>query len=169
MARRRVRPRKTDVELFVSYAHEDHAWLGRMQPLMEIEETHVKTRPWTDQQIQAGDRWDREIRAALDRMDVFVCLISMDFLLSRYVREVELPKAIERENAGEIEIVPILIYPNIDLTAECDALTEFRWLPEPGKCWRDFQRVDGDERDAHGLIRRGLRQAIEKVRDRRAS
>ena len=162
------RSRKKAVELFVSYSHSDAVWLGRLQPLLQFDHCRDKAYAWDDHKMKAGDRWDKEIRAALDRMDVFVCLVSMEFLTSSYVRSVELPKAFEREEAGEIVIVPIVIYQNVPLKEECCELIDFNPLPKWGECWRAYEGEPGDYGDAHGLIRTGLRQAIDKVGARRA-
>jgi hypothetical protein len=67
---------------------------------------------------------------------------------------------LERQKSDGIEIVPIGTYPNVDPKAECPKLVEFNPLPVWGKCWRAYQSY----RDANGLIRSGLRQAIDKAR-----
>jgi TIR domain len=130
MPRRTSRSMKNDVELFISYSHSNATWLGQLQPMVQFPDCHDKACAWDDQEMKAGDRWDREIKAALERMEVFVCLVSIEFLTSRYVRTVELSRAFEREENGEIEIAPILIYPNIDLGEECPELIEFNPLPK---------------------------------------
>lgn len=168
MSRTASRPPKNPVELFVSYSHHDSIWLDRLRPLLQFDKSREKAYPWNDQEMKTGDRWDKEIKAALDRMDVFVCLVTTEFLTSGYIRDIELPRAFEREKNGEIEIVPIVIYRNIRLEDECPGLRDFNPLPAWGKCWRDYKVQQGDYRDAHGLIRAGLRQAIEKVGKRRA-
>jgi hypothetical protein len=155
------------VELFVSYSHRNAVWLDRLQPLLKFDHCQDKAYPWDDQKMHAGDRWDKQIRGALERMHVFVCLVSIEFLASGYIRSVELPRALERAKGKEIELVPIVIYPNVDIKAECDELILFNPLPAWGKCWRDYQVEPGDYGDAHGLIRAGLRQAVGKIRDLR--
>jgi TIR domain len=157
------RNRKKPVELFVSYSHFDAVWLGRLQPLLQFDHSRDKAYAWDDQKMRAGDRWDREIKGALERMDVFVCLVSTVFLTSRYIRSVELERALKREKAREIEIVPILIYPNVRLEDECAELEAFNPLPTWRKCWREYEGEPGDYGDAHGLIRAGLRAAIDKA------
>jgi hypothetical protein len=153
--------------LFVSYSHRNAVWLARLQPLLRFDNSQDKAYAWDDQKMKAGDRWDNEIRAALERMDVFVCLVSTEFLTSGYIRDVELPRAFEREENAGIAIVPIVIYPNVCLEDECCELLAFNPLPAWGRCWRDYQGEPGDYGDAHGLIRKGLRQAIEKAGKRR--
>ena len=106
------------------------------------------------------------IRQALEEMDVFVSLVSFEFLASGYIMDVELETALEREEKGEIEIVPILLYP-MDLERECAALHAFNPLPAWDKCWRDYEQTGGHYQDAHKPIREGLWHAIEKVQKRR--
>ena len=121
---------------------------------------------WHDQELKAGDRWDKEIREALAAMDVFICLVSYEFLASDYIMGVELKKALEREKKKEIEIVPIVLY-SIDLQEDCPKLNEFNPLPAWGRCWLDYEQETGHYQAAHKPIRDGLRQAIEKVGARR--
>jgi TIR domain len=166
MSRTASRSRTKPVELFVSYAHSDAVWLGRLKPLLQFEHCQDEAHHWDDQTMKAGDRWDGKIGAALERMDVFVCLVSTEFLTSRYIRNVELPRALEREKGKEIAIVPIVIYRHVPLEDECRELIDFNPLPAWRKCWRDFEVERGDYGDAHGLIRAGLRDAIGKIRTR---
>lgn len=155
------------VELFVSYSHENAVWFERLRPVLKFDGCRDKAYAWNDQEMKAGDRWDREIKEALERMDVFVCLVSFEFLASGYIKKVELKRALARAKKNEIEIVPIVIYADMDLEKEYPKLNEFNPLPSWGKCWRDYEKDGGHFQDAHGLIRKGLRQAIDKVRARR--
>ena len=168
MSRAISRSKKKDVELFVSYSHMDGVWLARLEPMLQFDNCRDKAYVWDDQKMKAGERWDKRIREALERMDVFVCLVTIEFLTSRYIRTVELKRALQREKKDEIEIVPIVVYPNVDLEDECAELIEFNPLPVWGRCWREYESEDGDYRDANGLIRKGLRQAIDKVQAKRS-
>ena len=82
-----------DRALFVSYAHADdpkyYTELERhlrttLRSLPEIE-------VWTDQRIQMGGDWKREIDAALNRCDCAILMISSHFLDSRFIYHDELP------------------------------------------------------------------------------
>lgn len=169
MSRAPSRSFNKPVELFVSYSHQNTVWLNRLRrPLLQFEHCNENAYHWDDQQMKTGDHWDKGIHEALERMDVFVCLVTLDFLTSRYVRTVELPRALERAKADEIEIVPIVIYPNTPIKRECPELLAFNPLPTWDKCWRDFEGEPGDYGDAHGPIRAGLRHAIEKAKFRKS-
>ena len=153
--------------MFVSYSHENAQWFKRLQPLLKFHWPRTNPpRTWHDQELSAGAHWDDEIRSALDRMDVFVCLISYEFFASSYIMEVELERALERAKNDEVEIVPILLY-DMDLETECGELSRYNPLPAWGKCWRDYERDGGHYQDAHKSIREGIRQAISKVHGNR--
>ena len=163
--RRASQSQSQSVELFVSYSHINAAWFDRLRPVLKFGRCRDKAFAWNDQEMKAGDRWDKEIREALERMDVFVCLVSFEFLGSRYIEDVELKRALAREKKHEIEIVPIVLYP-MDLKEECPKLNAFNPLPSWGKCWLDYETESGHYQTAHKPIREGLRQAIDKVRAR---
>jgi hypothetical protein len=131
------------VELFVSYSHNNAAWFDRLRPVLKFDRCKDKDFAWNNQEMKAGDRWDKEIRKALERMDVFVCLISFEFLASGYIKDVELKRALARAKKEGVEIVPIVIYPDIDLAEECATLNDFNPLPAWGKCWRDYEKDGG--------------------------
>jgi hypothetical protein len=128
---------------------------------MQPQVAHV----WHDQELRAGDRWDKEIQRELELMDVFICLISYDFLASEYIMDVELPRALARNSEGEVEILPIVLFP-VDMRMEHPELHLFNPLPAFGRCWSEFEQNGGHYQNAHKLIREGLWQAIEKVNRR---
>ncbi len=97
-------------------------------------------------------------------MDIFLCLVSYQFLASDYIQNVELRKARARHENGEIEVVPVVLYP-VNLKDDCEFLYQFNPLPRWGMSWRDFEK-DGDWNDALFPIGNGLKEAIEKARKR---
>ena len=154
----KVRP----VRMFVSYSHENVTWCKRLRSVLKVKANVDTLQPWHDTELKAGDRWDKEIRAALEQMDIFLCLVSFQFLASDYIQNVELPKAKTRHDNGEIEVVPVVLYP-VDLKHDCEFLSALSPLPQWGKSWRDFEK-DGDWNDALYPIGNGIKQAIEKAR-----
>jgi hypothetical protein len=107
---------KPSVRMFVSYSHENAAWCKRILPVLKVKANVDTLQPWHDTEIKAGDHWEKEIRAELDRMDIFLCLVSYQFLASSFIHDVELPTAEARHKNGEIEVVPVVVYP-MDLKA----------------------------------------------------
>jgi len=152
------------MRMFVSYSHENAAWRKRLLPVLKVMANVDTLQPWHDTELKAGDRWDKEIRGELERMDIFLCLVSYQFLASDYIQKVELERAKVRHKNGEIEVVPVVLYP-VDLKHDCEFLSEFNPLPKWGKCWRDY----GDYNVALHPIGEGVKQAIEKARLRSAA
>jgi hypothetical protein len=151
-----------NVRMFVSYSHENAARCKRLLPVLRVKANVDALQPWHDTELKTGDRWDKEIRAELERMDIFLCLVSYQFLASAYIQNVEMPRVQERHVNSEIEVVPVILYP-MDLKRDCDFLYRLNPLPEWSKSWRDFEK-GGNWADALYPIGRGIKQAIKKVR-----
>jgi TIR domain-containing protein len=170
MTRKTVTPRTAmkgtnPVRLFVSYSHLNQPWFGRLSPLLKFKTKPHVAHVWHDHELKAGDHWDKDIQQELEQMDVFVCLLSFEFLASDYIMDVELPRALAREKNGEVEIIPIVLFP-MDIHKESPELFAFNPLPAFGKCWSEYEQNGGHYQNAHKPIRDGLWQAIEKVQSR---
>ncbi len=64
---------------------------------------------WCDQDNEGGDRWLPEIHAALDRAAYAVLFINIEFLTSRFVTEIELPKLREAAEREGLLILPLRV------------------------------------------------------------
>ncbi len=58
-----------------------------------------------------GDKWEDKIKHQLNEADVFIMLLSADFMSSEYITEVELKKAFEQFNARKAILIPIYVQP----------------------------------------------------------
>lgn len=158
--------KQKSVEFFASYSHQNAAWFAKLRPLLKFRQPNSNiAHVWHDQQLEAGHRWHNEIQNALKAMDVFVCLVSYEFLASDYIMDIELKEALKREKKNEVVIVPILLY-DVNLDNDCPELKPFNPLPAWGRCWRDFEKDGGQHQDAHKLIRDGLWEAIRRTQIR---
>ena len=149
------------VRLFVSYSHEDAVWLKRLMPVLKVKAGVQNVKPWHDAEIKAGGRWDPEIRSELAQMDVFLCLVSFQFLASDYIQNVELPAAQERYSRGEIDVIPVLLW-QMDLKEDCQFLHQFNPLPGWGEHWGGFPKYNA----ALYRIGRGVKDAIDLAQRR---
>jgi hypothetical protein len=61
-----------------------------------------------------GDLWDDVIKKNLAEADIFILLLSADFIASDYIWNEELPKALELFRQRNATVIPILFEP-IDL------------------------------------------------------
>jgi hypothetical protein len=64
---------------------------------------------WSDKRILSGELWRREIKAALDRTQLAILLVSPHFLASRFIAEDELPPllAAAKEQEATILWIPV--------------------------------------------------------------
>jgi tetratricopeptide (TPR) repeat protein len=99
------------VEIFYSYAHEDEKLCNELQKHLANLKRQGLITDWYDRDISAGTEWDDEIEEHLDSAKVILLLISPDFMNSDYSNEVEVKRAMERHEAGEARVIPIILRP----------------------------------------------------------
>lgn len=64
---------------------------------------------WQDEAIEPGMEWHREIVAKLEGARLAICLISPNFLRSRYCVYREFAQLAQRRARGELRLIPILV------------------------------------------------------------
>ena len=101
------------VKIFISYAHKDESYKDKLVTSIASLKREGYVSEWEDRQINPGDVWEEQILNALNDADVILLLVSMDFIASKYIFEVEVAKAIERHNdpKDSVRLVPIIIRP----------------------------------------------------------
>ena len=97
------------VRLFYSYSHRDEPHREALGKHLAMLERAGIIAEWHDRCIVPGDEWADEIDGHLDRADVILLLVSADFLASDYCFDIELRRAMERHEAGEARVVPIIV------------------------------------------------------------
>jgi hypothetical protein len=95
--------------IFVSYAHEDDSHRQQLANHLSQLSSEGLIEIWDDRRIPPGDEWDDAITDAMERADVILLLVSSDLLASRYIRRREMARAMERHEAGEAQVVPIIV------------------------------------------------------------
>lgn len=152
-----------EVRVFVSYSHVDTVWMQRLTPLLKgIRGAHV--RAWTDKDIRPGEPWDKEIKDALEAMDVFIALVSVSFGTSDYIRRVELPRAKARLSAKEIHVLPVYLGAPSD--GDCKWLMKLERVPGE-KSWAEMRASFPDYDHALKPIRDGIKSVVERARARK--
>jgi hypothetical protein len=64
---------------------------------------------WHDRKIKPGEEWDKSISINLEKADIILLLISIDFINSSFCYDIELERAIERQATKEAEVIPIIL------------------------------------------------------------
>src|SRR5690349_17931113 len=102
-------PDNEPIEVFYSYAHEDELLREKLDKHLSILKRTGVIAGWHDRNITAGREWAGEISAHLGSAGVILLLVSADFLASDYCYDVELTRALERHEAGEARVIPVIL------------------------------------------------------------
>jgi hypothetical protein len=115
---------------FISYSHRDEKALDRLHTHLAMLRRSNLITAWYDREILAGGDVDREVASNLADSDLFLALVSPDFLASNYCYEREMEIALKRHEDGSLRVVPIILEP-------CDwqssPLGKLKALPKDGK------------------------------------
>jgi O-acetyl-ADP-ribose deacetylase (regulator of RNase III) len=149
------------VELFISYAREDAPF--REQLLMHLSslEQLGLIRTWTDREIRPGSDWETDINDAINSADLFLFLVSAHSMSAGYIRGVEMARAFERMQAGEVTVIPVLTR-SYDLTGHW--FNSLQYLPRDGRPIDSWPNKD----DAYVDVVQGVRRTIVTIRQRPA-
>jgi hypothetical protein len=129
-------------KVFISYSHQDKAWLERLQVHLKPLEREGLLDRWDDTRIRAGAKWHEEIEKALSSAKVAVLLVSADFLASDFIAEKELPPLLEAAKAGGALILPIIISPS---RFSKTTLAQFQATNSPDKPMIDLSRGEQEK------------------------
>ena len=138
--------------VFISYSHEDEACKEQLVTHLGVLKHAVKPVIWHDRCIDAGKKWDDEIRRNMTCASVAILLISPNFLNSDYIREKEVSYLRERQKQEQLTIVPFIIR---DCAWEqVEWLRSLQVLPPNGR-----PVLDGDNRQQN----RDMKQLVEEI------
>jgi hypothetical protein len=157
------KPQPTEaVEVFFSYAREDAELRKRLEQHFSFLRRERMISQWYDGEIKAWEEWRGEIEAHLNSADVILLLISAAFAGSEFCYSMEMKRAMERHNAGEAVVVPILLHP-------CDwhaaPFAKLQTLPGGGGAISEWVNVE----KALYEVARGVREIVEELLARRAA
>ena len=99
------------LKVFISYSRRDEHFMRAFLPHLALLESRGILDVSHDGDLEPGQRFEAELRRLVRSADLFVALLSVDYLLSPYCFEKELAWALERERAGALSVVPVLLRP----------------------------------------------------------
>ena len=145
------RPSMPGIELVYSYSHKDQSLRDELAAHLSPLEREGLISSWYDRCIVPGKELDREIDARLDRAQIILLLVSADFIASDYCYGREMKRAMERHEAGDARVIPVIVRP-VDWSG-----TPFRkllGLPDDGRAVTSWSNRD----EAYLNIVRGVRR-----------
>ena len=99
------------IEVFLSYSHADEGHLAQLVKHLDLLRRQGLIKPWYDRQIEAGTNVHAEIESKLDSAQLFLLLVSPDFVFSDYCYEKEMEWAMKRHHDGSATVIPAILRP----------------------------------------------------------
>ncbi len=127
------------VKVFISYSHKDEKYVEKLKTALAQIRRQGLLQDWNDHEIDAGDRFDDKINKELNESQLFIGLLSPDYIASNYCYEKEFEEALKLESKRNIQIIPVICRP-------CDwkntPFAKFNALPKSAKAISDWQNED---------------------------
>lgn len=147
--------------IFVSYSHRDKSFVEELQSHLTLLQRQGLISIWEDSEITAGAEWSKVIDQQLESADIIILLVSSSFLASDFCWSVELKKAMERHEAKESLVIPVILRPCLWSEAP---FSKLQILPREGIPISAFDDTDMAWLDVATSIRKAVQQLIKEDR-----
>jgi len=152
--------RPEGVRVFISYAHKDEELRAQLDAHLKLYQRTGLIDKWDDRLIKPGDKWSGEIDANLEAADIILLLVSSDFLNSDFCWNKEMTRALERHDASEAKVIPVIIR---DAAWQEAKFAKIQALPKEGKAVTLWSDRDSAWRN----VAEGIKKVAEEIRDKR--
>lgn len=95
--------------VFFSYSHLDEGLRDQLETQLAMLKRQGVIETWHDRRIGAGQNIDRAIDEHINADDIILLLVSPDFIASEYCYSVEMTRALQRHEAGEAIVIPVIL------------------------------------------------------------
>ncbi len=146
------------IEIFLSYSHQDETLMQELVKHLSTLQRQGTIRAWHEQEITAGSERAEQIARHLESAGIILLLISSDFLASDYRYSVELTRAMERHNAKQARVIPVILRP-VDWKGA--PFSKLKALPANGLPITKWTNQD----DGFLNVVEGIRKAIDHPQD----
>ena len=157
-----------EINMFVIYAREDKdVKLDLLRHLNQFKEA-FNLSIWHDDQIEPGQLWKPHIESRLNFTDVFLLLVSVDFMNSQFIKQTEFKAAIDRHKENKSVVIPVIIdycQWDIDFTLIDYKfnIKELQVLPDEGKPVGEWHTPD----QAYNNVAAGVRKVLTSIQNKR--
>ena len=112
---------------------------------------------WHDRKLLAGEDWEKSISSNLEKADIILLLVSIDFINSKYCFDIELDRALERHAQQEATVIPVILR---NCLWQYTSFAKIQVLPKDAKAvcaWSDRD-------EAFANVADGIRVVAEQIR-----
>jgi hypothetical protein len=142
--------------VFFSYSHADEALRDQLEKQLSMLKRQGVIEAWHDRRIGAGQEIALAIDEQINRDDIILLLVSPDFLASDYCYDIEMKRAMERHEAGEAIVIPVIL-------RACDwhhaPFGKLNAVPRDGKPITQWADID----EAFLQVAKAVRDAVSRL------
>ena len=97
--------------MFLSFVEADEVLLRRLEIHLSMLKREGVISTWDQRQIVVGTDRSQQVDQRFEQATLMLLLVSADFLASDARYEQEMQRALQRQEAGEIRVIPIIVRP----------------------------------------------------------
>lgn len=120
--------RRNSTNIFISYCHDDTRYKNELEKHLEPLKRNRDVNVWTDSSIMPGEEWRQKIESAIDEADIFVFLVTVNFLGSSFCTDVELARSIVKYGEKRAKIIGVLV--DDCLWGEVEIFARLQMIPQ---------------------------------------
>jgi hypothetical protein len=142
------------IDVFIAYARRDRELRDELGKHLSSLRWLGIINDWFDGDIIEGTEWEEQLLEHLHNAQIILLLISPDFIASNFCYDIEMKKALERHDANEARVIPILLRP-VDWHGL--PFAKIQAAPEDGKPVTQWSDVDAALLDVTKRIKRSIK------------
>ncbi|HLG63081.1 MAG TPA: toll/interleukin-1 receptor domain-containing protein [Ktedonosporobacter sp.] len=125
------------ITVFYSYAREDKSLMVKLEKHLRLLKTQGYIAAWSEQDVKPGQERRKEINKKLLSADIILLLVSANFMATNYCESSEVELAMQRHEAGEAWVIPILVRAVDWETSSIGTLQALPFTLKPVANWSD--------------------------------
>jgi internalin A len=145
------------LRVFISYSHKDETLRSELETHLKLLQRRGLISVWTDRKIAAGEEFKGKIDENQELANIILLLVSADFMASDYCYDVEMERALERHEAKQARVIPVILR---DVDWHSAPFGKLQALPKDGKAITLW----GDRDSAWNDVATGIRKLAEQIR-----
>jgi len=144
------------IRVFLSYAREDEQHLQKLKTHLSMLKQQGLISTWDARQIVPGTNWAMVTDKQFELASIILLLVSADFLASDDCYQVEMKRAMERQETSQTRVIPIIVGP---CDWSCAPFVMLQCLPYNRKPITTWNNRD----EAWTNVAEGIRKTIEDL------
>lgn len=127
------------IKVFISYSSKDEAFCHRLITHLKPLEQQGLIEIWDYLQNAPDESWEYEVERDLDDANIILLLVSPDYLALDFLYDVDMRRALQRHESGDVVIVPVILRP---VNWNGSPMANLQVLPRDGKPVTTWPNVD---------------------------